>query len=181
MLQITIPSVEIWDEAKQEFAYFKEQKLNLEHSLVSVSKWEAKWGKPFINRQEKSLEETIDYVRCMTITQNVPPEIYKNLTDENIRQVNEYIEAPMTASWFSEEPGSKAPSRKQVTSELIYYWMTVFNIPMECQKWHLSRLITLIRVCEAENRPRKKKSNKELYSRNRALNEARKKRAHSKG
>lgn len=180
MLRITIPAVEQWDEAKQEFIYTKEQTLSLEHSLVSLSKWESKWCKPFLSKQEKNFEETLDYVKCMTITQNVDPEVYNYLTNENIKAINEYIEAPMTATYFSDEQNSKT-SREQVTAELIYYWMIAFNIPFECQKWHLNRLLTLIKVCSIKNQPPKKRSRKEIMSRNAALNAARRKQLNTKG
>ena len=180
MLRITIPAVEQWDEAKQEFIYTKEQTLSLEHSLVSISKWESKWCKPFLSKQEKNFEETLDYVKCMTITQNVDPEVYNYLTNENIKAINEYIESPMTATYFSDEQNSKT-SREQVTAELIYYWMIAFNIPFECQKWHLNRLLTLIKVCSIKNQPPKKRSRKEIMSRNAALNAARRKQLNTKG
>lgn len=180
MLQITIPAVELWDERKQEFVTTKEQTLSLEHSLVSLSKWESKWCKSFLTKQEKTFEETLDYIKCMTITQNVDPEIYRYLTNENINEVNRYIEAPMTATYFSDEKNSKT-SREQVTAELIYYWMIALNIPFECQKWHLNRLLTLIKVCNIKNQPPKKRSKKEIMSRNAALNAARRKQLNTKG
>ncbi len=180
MLRITIPAVEQWDEAKQEFIYTKEQTLSLEHSLVSISKWESKWCKPFLTKQEKTFEETLDYIKCMTITQNVDPEVYNYLTNENIKAINEYIESPMTATYFSDEQNSKT-SREQVTAELIYYWMIALNIPFECQKWHLNRLLTLIKVCSIKNQPPKKRSRKEIMSRNAALNAARRKQLNTKG
>lgn len=181
MLQITIPARDdLWDEANSEFVISKEQKLVLEHSLVSLSKWESKWCKPFLSRQEKTTEETIDYIRCMTLTQNVNPKVYNFLTDENIRDVNAYIEAPMTATWFSNSNTGKQ-NREQITAELVYYWMIALNIPFECQKWHLNRLLTLIRVCEIKNSPPKKMSRREILSRNAALNAARRKQLNSKG
>lgn len=103
MLRITIPSTEFWEEVKQEFVYTKAQTLQLEHSLVSLSKWESRWNKPFLTKQEKTLEETIDYVKCMTLTQNVNPEVYNYLTNSNINEVNRYIALPMTATRFFEE------------------------------------------------------------------------------
>jgi len=180
MLQITIPAVEQWDERKQEFVTTKEQTLQLEHSLVSLSKWESKWCKAFLTKQEKTFEETLDYIKCMTITQNVDPEVYNYLTNGNISEINEYIEAPMTATYFSDEKTSKT-SREQVTAELIYYWMIAFNIPFECQKWHLNRLLTLIKVCNIKNQPPKKRSKKDIMSRNAALNAARRKQLNTKG
>ena len=180
MLRITIPAVEQWDEAKQEFIYTKEQTLSLEHSIVSISKWESKWCKPFLTKQEKTFEETLDYIKCMTLTQNVDPEVYNYLTNENIKEINEYIGAPMTATYFSDEKTSKT-SREQVTAELIYYWMIAFNIPFECQKWHLNRLLTLIKVCNIKNQPPKKRSRKDIMSRNAALNAARRKQLNTRG
>jgi hypothetical protein len=180
MLQITIPAVELWDERKQEFVITKEQTLQLEHSLVSISKWESKWCKPFLSKQEKTNEETLDYIKCMTITQNVDPEVYNYLTIGNINEINEYIEAPMTATYFSDEKTNKT-SREQVTAELIYYWMIALNIPFECQNWHLNRLLTLIKVCSIKNQPPKKRSRKEIMSRNAALNAARRKQLNTKG
>ncbi len=124
MLRITIPSTELWDEGKQEFVYTKEQTLQLEHSLVSLSKWESRWNKPFLTKREKTVEETIDYVRCMTLTQNVNSNVYSYLTNANIARINKYIEASMTATTFSEDK-SRKNSREQITSELIYYWMNM--------------------------------------------------------
>lgn len=180
MLQITIPATEQFDEIKQEFIESKEQTLQLEHSLVSLSKWESKWCKTFFSKKEKTYEETIDYIKCMTLTKNVNPNVYNNLTQENIDQINKYIEAPMTATTFSEDRTSKA-NRETVTSELIYYWMIALNIPFECQKWHLNRLLTLIRVCNIKNQPPKKMSKKQIMSRNAALNAARRKQLNTRG
>lgn len=170
----------MWDEAKQEFISTKEQTLQLEHSLVSLSKWESKWHKPFLSKDEKTYEETIDYIKCMTITKNVSPEVYMCLTSENIGQVNQYIEDPMTATTFRDEKHS-APNREIITSEVIYWWMIANNIPPEYQKWHLNRLLTLIKVCNIKNQPPKKMSQKELMSRNAALNAARRKKFNTKG
>ena len=180
MLRITIPAVELWDERKQEFVTTKEQTLQLEHSLVSLSKWESKWCKPFFTKQEKTFEETLEYIKCMTITQNVDPEVYNYLTNKNIEEISNYIDAPMTATYFSDDKTAKI-SREQVTAELIYYWMIALNIPFECQKWHLNRLIALIKVCNIKNAPPKKRSKKEIMSRNAALNAARRKRLNTKG
>lgn len=181
MLQITIQlSPEGWDEEKQEFVEPKTQVLQLEHSLVSVSKWESKWCKSFLSNPEKSIEETIDYIRCMTITQNVDPEVYKHLSNENIIEINKYIEAPMTATYFNNNKNNKG-GKETITSELIYYWMIALNIPFECQKWHLNRLITLVRVCQIKNTPPKKMSRGEIMSRNAALNASRRKQMNTKG
>lgn len=180
MLRITISPDEQWDEEKQEFVYPKSQTLQLEHSLVSLSKWESKWGKPFLSKQEKTFEETLDYVKCMTLTQNVNPEVYNHLNTRHIDQINRYIDAPMTATSFMEEKVGKS-GREQVTAEIIYYWMIALNIPFECQKWHLNRLLTLIRVCNIKNAPPKKRSRREIMRRNAALNAARRKQFNSRG
>ena len=180
MLQIMVPADELWDEVKGEFIPVKEQTLQLEHSLISLSKWESKWCKSFFSKKEKTYEETIDYIKCMTLTQNVKPNVYLNLSRENIDEINKYIEAPMTATVFSEDPMRKS-SRETITSELIYYWMIALNIPFECQKWHLNRLLTLIRVCEIKNTPPKKMSRREIMSRNAALNAARRKQLNTRG
>ena len=181
MLQITVPSGEYWDEIKEEFVSTKGQTLQLEHSLVSISKWEAKWCKAFLGKEPKTAEQTMDYIRCMTITQNVDPAIYGNLTPENYRQINEYIEAPMTATHFSTDSRTSGRTKDTITAELIYYWMIAFNIPVEFQKWHLNRLLTLIRVCDIKNSPQKKMGKRELMQKNSALNAARRARMNSKG
>ncbi len=180
MLQIVIPAAEYWDEQNNEFITVKEQTLQLEHSLVSLAKWESKWCKTFLSKEEKTEEETLDYIRCMTLTQNVNPEVYSRLTKANMDQISAYIEAPMTATYFSEDKGGR-PNRERVTNELIYYWMVALNIPFECQKWHLNRLLTLIRVCNIKNQPPKKMSKKDIMSRNASLNAARRKQLNTKG
>lgn len=179
MLRIEIPAFEYFNDETQTFHKVKDTILQMEHSLVSISKWESRWCKPFIS-SKKNVEETIDYARCMTITQNVDPVVYYALTDDHIKMINDYIEMPMTATTFTEEQNKKH-NREIITSEVIYYWMLALQIPIECQKWHLNRLITLIRVCSIKNSPPKKMSAKERTSRNRALNAARRKALNSKG
>lgn len=184
MLTIIVPCLEGWDSSKEEFVVLKpEVKICLEHSLVSISKWESRWNKPFIGNgysHEKELPEIIDYIRCMTISQNVPDEVYNRLTEKNIKEIEDYIRAPMTATTVPE--ANKGPSNREVvTSELIYYWMISYGIPMECQKWHLNRLITLIKVFSAKNSPPKKMSQSELAKRNFELNMRRRKQYNSKG
>ncbi len=179
MLIITIPATEQWNEETQEFVISKAQTLQLEHSLISLSKWESKWCKPFLSSKEKTNEEIIDYIRCMTLTPHVGPDVYYNLTFENINRVNEYIGAPMTATTFNNV--NSKPNREIITSELIYYWMISQNIPFECQKWHLNRLLTLIRVCNIKNAPSKKMSKHDIASRNASLNAARRSKLNSKG
>lgn len=174
MLCITIPRIEGYDEAKNEFVILaEEQTLELEHSLVSLSKWEANWHKSFLAKTEKTPEETLDYIKCMTLTPNVDPSVYNRLTEANVEEITDYIRAPMTATTFREDK-SKKNSREVITAEIIYYWMIAAQIPMECQYWHLNRLITLIRVCSIKNSPPKKHSTNELRSQYAALNAANK-------
>lgn len=180
MLIITIPATEQFDEIRGEFLVTKEHTLQLEHSLVSISKWESKWCKPFLGKNDKTAAETIDYIKCMTLNKNISDEVYGCLTQNNIRDINEYIGAPMTATYFyTNERGKK--NNEQITSELIYYWMIALNIPFECQKWHLNRLLTLIRVCNVKNSPPKKMSKRDIASRNAQLNAARRKQLNTKG
>lgn len=182
MLQITVPGTELYDEEHNEFIVIKEQTLTLEHSLVSISKWESKWCKPFLSKDGLTTEQTIDYIQCMTITQNVPSITYKLLTNDNIKEVENYINAPMTATWFSDEKkGAGKGNGEQVTAELIYYWMIALQIPMKCEKWHLNRLLTLVRVCNIKNQPPKKMGKRATMSRNAAINAARRKQLNSNG
>lgn len=181
MLQITIPETELFDEARQEFIYVdKPVTLTLEHSLVSISKWESKWKKPYISDKEKTVEETIDYIRCMTITQNVDPNVYYALTDQNFKEIEEYIEDPHTATTIKEY---SRPSKngEGVTSELVYYWMCAYQIPFEAQKWHFNRLMTLIRIAGIKSNPDKKMSRKDAYAQQRELNAMRRAEKKSKG
>ena len=181
MLQITILPKEFWDEAKEVFVKNDiTQVLQLEHSLVSISKWESKWNKPFLIKDEtKTAEQTLDYIKCMTITQNVKDTVYNNVSKENLKEIDTYIQSPMTATTFNElNPGV---NREIITSELIYYWMISLNIPMECQRWHINRLLTLIRVCNVKNAPAKKMGKKEISNKYASLNAARRQKLNSKG
>lgn len=179
VLQVVIPSVELFDDRRNEFVSRKEQVLLLEHSLVSVSKWESKWNKPFLDKKEKTQEEIIDYIKCMTVTQNVEPEVYERIPMNVQKEISDYISAPMTATTIKED--KKGSAREIVTSELIYYWMISLQIPFECQKWHLNRLLTLIQVCNRKNTPPKKMGKNELMRRNSELNAQRRAALHSKG
>lgn len=180
MLQLNFPSMELFDEVKQEFIYIKQQDLQLEHSLVSISKWEAKWHKPFFSNSEKTLDEIQDYVRCMTITQNVNPNIYLRMSREMYEKIKNYLDEPMTATWFSKDQRVRS-NREIITAEIIYYWMITYNIPLDFQKWHINRLLTLIRVCSIKNSDPKKMSKKEVLSRQKALNAARRKKLNTSG
>ena len=180
MLHINVPGREFFNEKSQEFITIPGASLALEHSLVSISKWESKWHKPFLDTTEKTQEEVLDYIKCMTLTQNVNPDIYSILTTDNMSDINDYINDSMTATTFTE---TKTTSHKKevVTSELVYYWMIALQIPFECQKWHINRLLTLIRVCNIKNQPPKKMSKNDILSRNKSLNAARKAKLHSRG
>ena len=181
MLQIVVPAREYFNERTGEFVYTKDQTLCLEHSLVSLSKWESKWHKSFLKTFSNSNlkdKEIRDYVRCMTLTQNVDPNVYHSLTQENIKSVFDYINDPMSATTFSDNKGG---SRQIITSEVIYSWMVALSIPMECQKWHLNRLLTLIRVCNLSKQDPKKKSSRAVISENASLNELRRKQLNSNG
>lgn len=180
MLQVIIPGMEYYDEESETFIETKSQALSLEHSLVSLAKWESKWKKPFFSDTQKSQAESSDYIRCMTLTQNVNPEVYDNIPDEVIDEVDMYINDPMTATWFNESKRHKH-SHEVVTAEIIYYQMVALNIPFECQKWHLNRLMTLIRVCSLKNEPEKKMSKRQVLENNRALNQVRKQKMRTKG
>jgi hypothetical protein len=180
LLTITIPKRQLWDETNEEFLNVPEQVLTLEHSLISLSKWESKWEIPFLDKNKKSSEQTIDYIKEMTITKNVDPLVYEGIPANLIDQINEYIAASMTATTFSDR--EKTGSLNEViTAEVIFYWMFSFGIPLDCQKWHLNRLLTLIRVCSIKNQPPKKLTFSELAARNRDLNAARQKQLHTKG
>lgn len=179
MLPLTIPATEYYDEVNDLFVKTKEQVLLLEHSLVSISKWEAKWHTPFLSSTSMTDEQTIDYIKCMTITKNVDPAVYYCLNAEHIKEISDYIADPMTATTINEP--NKGPNRGIVTSEQIYYWMIALNIPYEFEKWHLNRLLTLIKICNVENQPKEKMSAGKLASRNRALNAARRKKFNTHG
>lgn len=182
-LEIFIPGGQKWDEVNEKFITTKDATITLKHSLLSISKWEAKWHKPFLDKESKTDVELLDYIKCMTLTQNVDPNVYINLTKTNMEEIVAYIDDPMTATWFSKTDPNNRASREVVTSELIYYWMIANNIPSEYQKWHLNRLITLIRVCSVKNAPppNKKTPKSDLARQRTALNNARRAQYNSKG
>lgn len=180
MLKIRIPSAELYDQQANEFINSKEQELTLEHSLVSISKWESKWHIPFISDKPKSAAQNLDYIRCMTLTQNVDPIVYRLIPAEEMKRIKNYIEDSMTATWFTEDK-SQHRNREVVTSELIYYWMIAAGIPFECQKWHLNRLMTLIRICGEKSKTPKKMSKRDLMTRNAKLNAKRRAALKTKG
>lgn len=181
MLTIVVTVIpEHYDEETEKFIDPVTVNLQMEHSLVSIHDWESKWHKSFLSTRELTDEETLDYIKYMTITPNVPSDIYGYLSDDNIREIRDYISDPMTATTFPEDR-SKKGSREIITAELIYYWMIELRIPVEFEHWHLNRLLTLIRVCNVKNQPQKKMSKRDIASRNAALNAQRRAKLHSKG
>lgn len=180
MLNISIPMVEAFDDEKQEFVVAESFNLSFEHSLVSLSKWESFWRKPFLSSDEKTSEETRWYIEAMLVTPDVPPEVFSRLTSQHVHDINEYIAATMTATWFREEKQAR-PNREIITAEIIYYWMISLNVPFECQHWHLNRLLTLIRVCNQKNAPAKKMTPRQAAEQQRNLNAQRKARLGTRG
>lgn len=180
MLKITVGAEDAFDEATQEFVSIGGVVLQLEHSLVSLSKWESEFEKPFLSDTEKTPEELLGYVKAMSLDPNVPEEVFQRLSADNFGAINDYINARMSATWFNEPPGAPK-SRETVTSELIYYWLTVFQIPFDAETWHLNRLFTLIRVCNVKSAKPKKMSRSEMADRNRRLNEQRRAQLGTKG
>lgn len=181
MLTITIPGDEVFDEKTNRVYTVNDVSIDLEHSLVSLSKWETIYEKPFLSSNKEtnhSVEELLTYIKCMTLTPDVPDSVYQKITNSIVEKINKYINAKNSATWFNESnlPGKRGARKtdEAITSELIYYWMVAFTIPWEAQHWHLNRLINLVRICEIKNQPEQKMSKKDLVNRNRALNEARK-------
>jgi len=178
MLKIYVPAMELYISKTNEFVYTKPVSLSLEHSLLSVSKWEAKWKKPFIAKSHTKAEMA-DYIRCMTLGQEADKIIYDNMPPALLKSINDYINDEMTATWFSKRPNGvnvHATGRSSaITSELIYYWMVEHGIPFECQKWHLNRLLTLIRICNIKSQGSKKMSKSDILKQNAAANAARRK------
>jgi hypothetical protein len=185
MLPITIPEQRLWDESTEEFVNVKETHLQMEHSLISLAKWESKWHKPFLDKKTKKTDEEYrDYFRCMTLTQNVDPAVYRYMSKDTVKKILDYIDDPMTATWFSENKNAQngaAKKQEVITAEIIYYWMVTLNIPVQFEKWHLNRLITLIRVINAKNTPPKKMSKRDTYARNTKMNAVRRAAMKSRG
>lgn len=171
MLTITFPEVELFDSETQTFIETEALTIELEHSLVSLSKWESITNKAFLGKEEKTPQDMLEYIKCMTITPGVPPETYSRLTSEHYEAINSYMNAKMTATWFQED--KSPPSRETITAELIYYWMIELNIPFECETWHLNRLFTLIRVVNVKRQPAKKMNRSEMARQRSALNQQR--------
>ena len=187
MLKLKVPQKEFFDPKTETFMHFDGAELTLEHSLVALSKWESKWKVYFLGNKDITPEQFIDYVRCMTITQNPNPLAYLTIANDRgcLQKISEYMEDPMTATTINERSLGKSnggySARKIITSELIYYWMTALKIPFECQKWHINRLLTLIKVASIERQPPKKMNKREAMAQQRSLNAARRAKHHSKG
>lgn len=179
MLQITLP-VELWDEGKQEFVYLPGQTLQMEHSLASLSKWESKIGKPFLSKEGKTYEETLEYLKCMMLTPGVTDDVYDYLIGHKLQVIDDYINSSMTATILPPNRGGRGRP-ETVTAELIYYWMIAMQIPSAYENWHLNKLITLIGVCNVKNSPAKKRSSDEILRDQMALNDERCKKLNSKG
>lgn len=179
---IKIEEQEMFNSETNEFYIIKATEFKIEHSLVSVSKWESKWHIPFLEESfAKTDEMLIDYVKCMTISQNVDPRVYENLSASVIKEINEYIEDPMTATVIKSR-NQKKYGGSYVTSEIIYYWMIAQNIPVEFEKWHLNRLLTLIQVCSEKNSTDNKQMNKrDILNQNKMLNAYRRNKYKTKG
>jgi len=171
MLQITITGTEYYDESTETFVTVDDVMLEFEHSLVSLSKWESKFEKPFLGPDEKTSEEVLWYIQCMLQTEDYPDDIFQRLSAQNIKQINDYIDSKQSATTIREQ--KRHGPIETITAELIYYWMIAFNIPFECQHWHLNKLFALIRICSAKNGKPQKVSRNELAERNQALNEQR--------
>lgn len=182
MLEITVPKTELWDEVNNCFVYSKETTLQLEHSLISVSKWESKWHKPYFSEGvERTTEEALDYIRCMVISKPPDDMVFRCLTRDNLQAINDYISDEHTATTFGEIKTRGPRNREIPTSELIYYWMIAHNIPFECQKWHINRLLTLIRICNIKSGPQDKMKPGDVMRQNAALNAQRRAAMKSKG
>lgn len=180
MLTIEVVLKEEFNDETQEFIVSDSVNLELEHSLASLSEWESKWEKSFMDSKDKTNGEVIDYIRCMLLDQSKVGFI-DNLSSENIKEISEYINLSMTATKIVEHNSSRNRDNTSITSELIYHWMIAHQIPFECQYWHLNRLLTLIRICNIKNKPEEKLSRRETLSRNRALNAERRAKYGTKG
>lgn len=179
-IEISIPETRLWDPVKEEFRYVKSQKILLEHSLLSIAKWEARWKKPYLNT-EKSAAEVIDYLRCMTLTKNVNPDVYFALPPNEVKRLDEYIRDPMTATTITDHEQKKPRKNEVITAEIIYWQMAQLNIDLEWEKRHLNRLLMLIQVCAIKSQPPKKMSRADISRQNRALNAARRKKYNTRG
>ena len=178
-ITVTIPERELYDEANNQFIEVKSKTITLEHSLLSISKWESKWHKPFFSDNQKTKEEMLDYFRCMTISGTIEPKLYYGLSKQNVKEITDYIADSMTATTIKRT--DKKKNKEIITSEVIYYWMVAFNIPFSCEKWHINRLLTLIEIANIKNQPQKKMSKSAIMRQNHSLNQARRAKYNTKG
>lgn len=178
MLKLSLGQIESLDESTNRFVLSDPVAvIELEHSLVSLSKWESKWEKPFMGDNKKTDEQMLDYIRDMTLTPDVPEKHFALLGEREVKKISDYIHAKHTATWFTERPGAPAQAKETITAEIVYYWMIAHNIPVEFETWHLNRLLTLIRVCNEKNdqgKNKKKTPRADLAAQRRALNAQRK-------
>lgn len=181
MLLVSIKGQRLWDERKEEFITLSPAVFEIEHSLVAVKKWESIYKKPFFGKEEKSPEDILNYIRCMTVTKNVDQSVYNYIPMENLKQILEYIGDSMTATWFSKQTEQKTGKKEIITSEIIYYWMITLQIPLECENWHLNQLFTLIRVFAVKNGKDTKMSKKDAANYREMINAANRKKFKSKG
>lgn len=180
MLKIVIPDKESFDESGSRFVKIEGGMFEIEHSLSAIAKWEAKYGVPFLSSSSKNVEESLDYIRCMTITPDVNPDLYRRIDNSIMKEINSYIESKQTATTIR-RIGVKKANREIITAEVIYYWMIATGIPPEYDQWHLNKLLTLIEVCNAKMQPSKKMKQKDILAQNRALNEKRRAQYKTKG
>jgi hypothetical protein len=180
MLELVIGSAEFYDEEKELFVQRGGAVVQLEHSLVSLSKWESIWEVPFLSKESKTSEQIISYIECMNLTPDLPEGFFSRLSEDNYSEINAYIEKKSSATWFNDSPAGRRNS-ETITSELIYYWLVTFQIPFEVETWNLNRLFTLVKVCNAKNQKPKKQSRNEVVARNRELNEQRKRALQTNG
>ena len=180
MLQLDFPGYETWDPVKEEFIYTQGAKnVQLEHSLLSISKWESKYHKPFLETK-MSIEELIYYIsKCMCITKGVNEDIFLHTPKSLLDEINAYINDPMTAT--PKLPSDKGPSNEIITSELIYYWMSQGNINWDAERWHLNRLLKLIELTSYKNTPPEKRSKADMFKDRREENARRRALWNTKG
>lgn len=182
-IKIVVPAVEAYDPATSSFIDWPAVELEMEHSLASLSKWEATYGKPFLVKTPKTTEEVIGYLQCMSLTPDVPAEVFDRIGHNNelFSKINDYIDSKQTATWFREIPGQNRPSREIVTAEILFNWMIQMQVPMEFQYWHLNRLFTQLKVISQKNQPKKKMGRQEAMAQQRAINAQRRAQMNSSG
>lgn len=182
MLTIIVSGNELFDERTQEFVNTEDVVLHLEHSLISLSKWESKHNKPFLGPEKKVQEDVIEYIKAMVLDDNVPDDVFNRLGNDNINAISEYISSTQSATTFVETPQQKSRARSEIiTAELIYFWMVSYNVPWECETWHLNKLFALLKVCNIKNSKEKPMSPSEIAKRNRDLNAERKQKLGTSG